>query len=291
MTPSPPPPQGNRLLKRRRTGPAGAAAQTIEDEVRSLLARGFLSMAFQPIIATADGTTVGFEALLRGPRGTALASPARIFGRRRFLAPDLLRQLDLACVEAALRSGRALPKETRLFVNVQWGTMSLDGQELFSLMDTLEVDTRSLVLEISETIDGAHTRAISRCLLPFRSRGARLALDDVGVRYPWLYHLLHLEPDYIKVDRAFVKNVHRLPRKAEMLVGLCDLARRGGAAFIAEGIETPEDARTLADLGIPYAQGFWFGTPKPAEEWLAGEAREKLWRKPLVAIHIPPVRG
>jgi len=168
--------------------------------------------------------------------------------------------------------------------------MSLDGRELFSLMDALEVEPKSLVLEISETIDGAHTRAISRCLAPFRGRGVRLALDDVGVRYPWLYHLLHLEPEFIKVDRAFVKGASRVPRKADLLLGLNDLARRAGAALIAEGIETAEDAATLAALGIPYAQGFHLGTPKPAEAWLAAEARASLWKKPLVPIHVPPTR-
>jgi EAL domain-containing protein (putative c-di-GMP-specific phosphodiesterase class I) len=259
-------------------------------EVADLLARGFFSMAFQPIVRTADGARSGFEALLRGPRGTALASPGTLFGRAPTVAPELLRQLDLACVEAALRSGRALPPGAKLFVNVQWGTMSLDGGTLFSLMDALEVDPKSLVLEISETIDGVHTRAISKCLAPFRRRGVQLALDDVGVRYPWLYHLLHLEPEYIKVDRAFVKGTHRAPRKAGLLLGLRDLAARAGAALLAEGIETPEDARALAALGIPLAQGFFYGSARPAEEWLAAGARESLWSKPLVAIHVPPDR-
>ena len=98
-------------------------------------------------------------------------------------------RLDLACVDAALRSGRALPKETLLFVNIQAGTMSLDSRALFSLMDALEVDPKRVVLEISESVDVERTRAIGRRLAPFRRRGVRLALDDVGVRYPWLHHL------------------------------------------------------------------------------------------------------
>lgn len=263
----------------------------LDAEVLQLLSRGFLSMAFQPIVETASGACAGYEALLRGPRGTVLAKPGLLFGRDAALDPETLRQLDLACVAAGLRAGRALPHDTRLFVNIQWGTMSLDGRELFSLMDALDVEPKCLVLELSETIDGAHMRAISRCLLPFRRRGVQLALDDVGVRYPWLQHLLHLEPEFVKVDRAFVKNVHRFPRKAELLAGLRDLARRAGAALITEGIETAEDGRAVADLGIPYAQGFWLGRPRPAEEWLAADARRSLWKKPLVAIHTPPARG
>ena len=60
--------------------------------------------------------------------------------------------------------------------------MYMDGRELFSLMDALEVDPTRVVLEVSETIDAAHVKAISKFLVPFRNRGVQVALDDVGVR-------------------------------------------------------------------------------------------------------------
>jgi len=262
-----------------RPAPAG-------DEVASLLARGFLSMAFQPIVELSSGRRLGFEALLRGPRGTALSMPETLFGRGHALEDGVLRQLDLACVDSALRSGRALPRGSQLFINIQAGTMSLDGDALFSLMDALEVDPAGVILEISESLDGEHARAIAKSLVPFRRRGIRLALDDVGARYPWLHHLLHLAPEWIKVDRSFVKNVHRNPRMAGILLGLQDLSRRLGARVIAEGVETPEDERTIAELGIPFAQGFRFGRPAPAESWLDGEARRSVWKRPVDAIHV-----
>ncbi len=255
-------------------------------EVVRLLEHGFLSMAFQPIVELASGRRAGFEALLRGPRGTALSMPEALFARGHTLSNEVLRQLDLACVDSALRSGRALPQGSQLFINIQAGTMSLDGSELFSLMDALEVDPKSVVLEISESFDGEHARAIAKCLVPFRRRGIRLALDDVGVRYPWLYHLLHLEPEWVKVDRSFVKGVHRNPRMAEILVGLRDLAHRLGARVIAEGVEGLEDKRAIADLGIPFAQGFHFGKPAAAESWLDGAERRSLWKRPVDAIHV-----
>ncbi len=268
-----------------------AVPDAVDREVARLLAHGFLSMAFQPIVDLATGRRAGFEALLRGPRGTPLSEPGTLFGKGHGLSDEVMRQLDLACVDAALRSGRALPKDSLLFINIQAGTMSLDGLELFSLMDALGVDPKSVVLEVSESLDGEHTRAIARSLLPFRKKGVRLALDDVGVRYPWLYHLLHLRPEWVKVDRSFVKNVHGSPRMADLLVGLRELAGRMGASVIAEGIETQEDARAIAALGIPFAQGFRLGRPAPAEAWLDGPQRRDLWKRPVDAIHVPPRRA
>jgi EAL domain-containing protein (putative c-di-GMP-specific phosphodiesterase class I) len=264
---------------------------SVDEEVSRLLSHGFLSMAFQPIVDLSSGRRAGYEALLRGPRGTPLAEPATLFGKTRGLSDEVLRQLDLACVDAALRSGRALPNETLLFINIHAGTMSLDGRALFSLMDALGVDPRSVVLEISESLDAGQTRAIARSLLPLRRKGVRLALDDVGVAYPWLHHLLHLEPEWVKVDRSFVEKVHDRPRMAELLAGLRDLTGRMGALVIAEGIETPEDARAVAALGIPFAQGFRFGKPAPAEAWLDGRERRDLWTRPVEAIHARPRRA
>jgi EAL domain-containing protein (putative c-di-GMP-specific phosphodiesterase class I) len=269
--------------------PAGPAA---DEEVSRLLSRGFLSMAFQPIVEIETGRKLGFEALLRGPRGTPLSLPGILFGSGRALSGDVLRQLDLACVDAALRSGGALPKGSLLFINVQTGATSLGGGELFSLMEALEIDPKSVVLEISETLaDGARARAIAKRLLPFRRKGVRLALDDVGVGAPWLSHLLHLEPEWVKVDRSFVRNVHRRERMAELLLGLREMAGRMGARVIAEGIESAEDARALSRVGIPLGQGRRFGRPAPAEAWLDRPARRNLWKRPVDAIHVRPRRA
>lgn len=269
-----------------------SAAVAADEEVSRLLSRGFLSMAFQPIVEIGTGRKAGFEALLRGPRGTPLSMPGRLFGSGHALSDGVLRQLDLACIDAALRSGGALPKGSLLFINVQSGTTSLTGGGLFPLMETLEIDPKSVVLEVSETLEGGEqARAVAKRLLPFRRKGVRLALDDVGVGVPWLSHLLHLEPEWVKVDRSFVKNVHRNPRMADLLFGLRELAGRMGALVIAEGIETAEDARALSRLGIPLGQGARFGRPAPAEAWLDAPGRRKLWKRPIDAIHVQPGRA
>ena len=43
-------------------------------------------------------------------------------------------------------------------------------------------------------------------------------------------------------------------------------ALTGDAATIAEGVETPAQAATLQALRCPYAQGFLYARPMPADE-------------------------
>ena len=95
---------------------------------------------------------------------------------------------------------------------------------------------------------GARARSRSACS---RSAGRASASRSTtsASRSRGSHHLLHLEPEWVKVDRSFVKNVHRRPRMAELLSGLRELAGRMGALVIAEGIETAEDARALAAVG------------------------------------------
>ena len=242
----------------------------IDTHVSDLLRRGFYSMLFQPIRETKTGREIGFEALLRGPKGSPLARPGTLFSGQSLLSRRLLRRLDLACIGAALRSGRLIPKTQKLFINVHGDTMSKVAKEesdLFPLMESLEVAPERIVLEISETTDAAHVKSIARLLSIFRKLGVQIALDDVGLRYPWLYHFLHLEPEYIKVDRAFVKNSYCSPRKAIVLRGLLDMAVNAGALVIAEGIESEEDWKAIEDIGVHYGQGFWLGRPSAVTGW------------------------
>jgi EAL domain-containing protein (putative c-di-GMP-specific phosphodiesterase class I) len=260
------------------------------ETLTDLLSRGFYSMAFQPIYETASRRVFGFEALLRGPQGTPLANPARLFHDRGYVPKDVLHDLDLACIGAALRTGRLLQPTSRIFVNVHGETLwrlTRQQKDLFMLLEQLEILPERIVLEISESTDKAHVRLIARSLRAFRDRGMRVALDDVGVSYPWMHHLLFLEPDFLKVDRSFIQTIHGQPRKQELMIALSFMAARMGAKLIAEGVETHDEWQTVADLQVPMAQGFWLGRPLPAESWAGESQMDNRPRAPVGAVFPP----
>jgi len=240
--------------------------------VADLLQRGFHSVVFQPIRRLSNGSLFGFEALMRGPVGTPLAEPSQIF-REGALARPLLHQLDIACFYSAVRLGRLVASQHRLFINMHGETLlrSVSAtDELFSLLDTLRIPPSQLVIEISEMTDRSHVRAIGRSLRRVRANGASIALDDIGSRYAWLHHMLWLEPDFLKLDRSFVRGVARSQRRRDLIAGMIDFARRSGADVIAEGIEHDEELETLRGCGLSLGQGYLLGIPLPAQECLTG---------------------
>jgi EAL domain-containing protein (putative c-di-GMP-specific phosphodiesterase class I) len=104
-----------------------------------------------------------------------------------------------------------------------------------------------------------------------REIGVRMAVDDLGSGTASLSHMARLAPDFIKVDRSLVHDVHLHPYQAALLNALALFADRMGAGYIVEGIETLEELQAVIDADVPWGQGFIFGQPEPLRLMLAAE--------------------
>lgn len=244
---------------------------TKNDEVVSrLLRRGFYSTAFQPIVDLTNTTPVGFEALLRGPEGTPFESPGPLFNNCGEVSAGVLLKLDMACVGSALRTSGPLPGDSMLFINIKSTTLmelAKDQGGLLDLLDELGIAASRVVFELSESMGVENTLEVARCVESFRRHGFRFALDDIGVRSPYLYHLLWMEPEYIKLDRTFIKDVDSFDRKRDLVEGIVMMASKMGTSLVAEGVESQGEFDTLRYLGVGYVQGFFLGMPEVSEKY------------------------
>lgn len=244
----------------------------VQEEVRDLLRRGFVTTAFQPIVQLNTGRVVGYESLLRGPAGSPLANPGYIFGPTSPLSSSLIMDLDAACIAAALRAGRLLVPFGQLFINLHISTLvhMRQMQDHFQkLMESSGIPPEAVVIEISERSTTSTPRALSRVLRTLRKMGYQFALDDFGTAYSGLQHLLWFEPEFIKVDRAFCMGIHRSARKQALMASIASLSKKLGSDVIVEGVESTPELLTLMALDIPMAQGFHFGKPQGALFWTA----------------------
>ncbi|HEY6892172.1 MAG TPA: EAL domain-containing protein, partial [Solirubrobacter sp.] len=122
------------------------------------------------------------------------------------------------------------------------------------------------VVEITENELVSGDPAILRALASLRSRGARLAVDDTGAGYAGLTHVMRLQPDIIKLDRALTTGVDTDPAKAPLISSFVRYARDIDAAVCAEGVETLPELERLADLDVAYGQGY--GIARPSAPWV-----------------------
>jgi EAL domain-containing protein (putative c-di-GMP-specific phosphodiesterase class I) len=128
------------------------------------------------------------------------------------------------------------------------------------------------VLETAALADIAFTSALlERCSV----LGVRFALDDFGTGYSTLTYLKRLPVQVLKIDRSFVHNMLDDVQDRAIVEGVVSLARTFDCVAVAEGVETPAQARALLDLGCEVGQGAGIAAPMPAAE-VARFVRE--WR-------------
>jgi EAL domain-containing protein (putative c-di-GMP-specific phosphodiesterase class I) len=128
------------------------------------------------------------------------------------------------------------------------------------------VDRTRLVLEITETALLKATTVTMSNLAGLRALGIRTSIDDFGTGFCSLSHLRQFPVDALKIAGEFVADSAPGSRSPAVAAAIVALSRSLAIATVAEGIETPEQAERMRDLGCTYGQGYYFARPMPARE-------------------------
>jgi EAL domain-containing protein (putative c-di-GMP-specific phosphodiesterase class I) len=218
-----------------------------------------LSIVYQPIWHVESRRTIGMECLARFSLAP-YRSPDKWFEEA--AEAGLGTMLELAAIRMALADLPSFPEEIYLALNMSPETVL--SSEFPGVLDGMPAGR--IVLELTEHayVDD-YTRLLD-ALGPLRQRGIRVAVDDAGAGYSSLQHILHLHPDFIKLDMSLTRNIDRdLPRRA-LASALIGFARDTGSRIIAEGVETASELLALRALGVEKAQGYFLGRPLPLED-------------------------
>lgn len=239
-------------------------ARSRRHELLEILVHGNVHSVYEPIVDAHALTVFAYEALVRGPAGTRLASPFELFE----VASEegLLFELDCLCRAAALDGAVGFPQGAKLFLNIRPSSFHDPNFQPDALIRTLErcaLAPRDVVFEISEQESIDNYEILREARDAYGKLGFLFALDDTGAGYASLESVAELAPEFIKVDRAFVRGIDEDPVRQTILRALQKLASDLGACIIGEGLDTLEELRTLGALGIPYGQGWLFGKPSP----------------------------
>jgi len=133
-----------------------------------------------------------------------------------------------------------------------------------SLTREAGVDPRWLRFEITESAMMNETGPLVSALKALRKLGSRILIDDFGTGYSSLSYLNRLPVDVLKIDKAFVRDLGQDVARLPIINAVIDMAKQLRLRTIAEGIETPEQAVLLLQLGCDYGQGFLYSKPVSA---------------------------
>lgn len=233
-----------------------------KDEALKRALAGEISTYIQPIVNSKTNNIEGWEMLTRGPSGSKLEMPNKLFSYAK--RKKKVRQLEFACINNSLNAVETLNSNSKAFINI---SSPMFCKNIGVIADYAKnISSCSIVLELTES----HKSNITELIVAanwYRSKGISIAVDDVSSGYDRLKSILYIKPEYFKLERDLIKDCHNDIDKRNMIKSLLLMGDKLGSKVIAEGVETNEELFTLREIGLELCQGFIFSKPFPVKSF------------------------
>ncbi|MBM6998562.1 EAL domain-containing protein [bacterium] len=246
------------------------------------LAKGWITVRYQPVVRAVTSQVCGFEALARweDPELGELAPGAFVpvlEDAHLMLGVDL-RVAEIVAADLAARlaaGGRAAP----VSINVSRHDLGQADmpQRLARIMDEAGVPHGLVKVEITESAAVSDAGLVTDAIRGFHAAGFEVWMDDFGSGYSSLGTLVGMGFDLVKLDMSLTGGVGASTGARVVAAHTVRMAAQLGMKTLAEGIERPEQLRALRDLGCERLQGFYFSKPMRL-----GEVMDALARRGLV---------
>lgn len=243
----------------------------MERDLRSAAESGEFRMFLQSQVLE-NGTIVGAEALMRWQHPTKGLVPPLDFipvaeetGLIVGIGEWIFRQ---ACHTVKRLERRNDP--LRIAINVsprQFRTADFPSR-MEAIMREMDIQPQEVTMEVTEAVFFDNLNQAVATMNKLNGLGVRLSLDDFGTGYSSLSYLQKLPIAELKIDRSFVQDAPTNPNDAALVEAILAVARQRGVDVVAEGVETIDHVNFLKHRGCRLFQGYYFGRPIPAEEFM-----------------------
>ncbi|MBM3106846.1 PAS domain S-box protein [Pseudomonas sp. V1] len=247
----------------------------MESDLRLALARGELTLHFQPQVDARDNRIVGAEVLLRWHHPQLGQQPPSQFIQVLEESGLILEVgswiLDEACDACAgmLRDRLIDAEDFSLCVNISPRQFRQNDfvERVLRSLDDFGLPYKMLKLEITEGIVIQNLEDTINKMRELKRYGVSFAMDDFGTGYSSLTYLKRLPVDALKIDQSFVRDAPQDPNDAEIVRAIVAMARSLDLAVIAEGVEQSEQLEFLERQGCFLYQGYLHSRPLPLSEF------------------------
>ena len=247
---------------------------TLESRLRKALEREEFVLYYQPKVEIISGAIVGAEALIRWRHPElGMVSPMDFIP----LAEET--GLIIPIGEWVLRTACAQIRKwhdagftwMQVAVNMSSPNLAQEGFDkvIEQALGASGLDPRCLELEMTESMLMQHAETTIDMLNRLKATGIKLSMDDFGTGYSSLSYLRRFPLDTLKIDRSFVREITERADDAAITSAILAMAESLKLTVVAEGVETESQAALLRRQGCRYVQGYLFGKPVAADEFLA----------------------
>lgn len=245
----------------------------LQGMLRRAVERNEFVLHFQPQVSLYDGRLTGIEALIRWQHPQrGLVAPSEfiplaeesgaIFAIGQWVLEEACRTWhDLAA------TGLDIPT-----IAVNLSVVQLRQQDFAAqLRQTLaeyRVPREAIEIELTESVF-LETQDALDLLKELGESGSRLSLDDFGTGYSSLSYLKRLPFQKLKIDKSFVGGIGTGKEADALVRSVIGLGHALELTLVAEGVETPRQARFLRQHYCDEGQGYLFARPLPIAELVA----------------------
>jgi|GEM_PF-549386 len=236
-----------------------------------------MRLHYQPRVNIRQGRVVGVEALVRWQhRELGLLLPGSFLPIMK--GHELQCRLDwwvLNQAAKAVAAWREQGMDLAVSINLHPRTILQPAfsDRVMALLKQMALPGNRVELEILESGAIHDLDAVATVMHQCAESGVSFALDDFGTGYSSLNHIRRLPVKTLKIDRSFVRDMLKDRDDFNIVEGVVGLAHAFERDVIAEGVETPEIANRLLQLGCEQAQGYWIAKPMPESaltDWVRG---------------------
>lgn len=243
--------------------------------LKKIMKEETLSTYFQPILDLKTGGNFGYEVLNRPPSSHLFPTTDHFY---HFIGQtDQVFQFERYSRNLSLKrfynkmGGNVSQNDNILFINIHPQVL-IDSNykrgETIQLLEEIGISPNQVVFELTEKQTITDFELFKKVLHNYRFQGFRIAIDDVGSGYNSLKTLVHMKPEFIKLDKSLIQHIDVDTTQQELLSLLLEFANKSGTFVIAEGIETKEELAILRQHKVHFGQGYALG--KPNKEVIPG---------------------
>lgn len=234
------------------------------DILRRAVREDRIEAFLQPIVNVQTGGVMAYEVLGRIRDGDSFV-PAEEFAE---VAEDLglAQELDREVFRRGLAHYTLIVKsqpEIKLFFNLFPSSFKdLDWvRGIPDLVRSSGVPCECVVLEITEREALPNLTQVGLVIEELRANNISVALDDFGSGFSSFMYLKYLAIDYVKIEGSFIRQIVADERDRIMVEHINSMAHQFGLKTVAEFVEDEVTAKIIAEIGVDYAQGYYYGHP------------------------------
>jgi sensor c-di-GMP phosphodiesterase-like protein len=240
----------------------------LKSRIHRLLDAKYIVCMYQPIIELGSGRVVGCEVLARLRDGDQIQLPEKFIPA--VISRELTWELDAAVTKKALDELlKHIPQSVNFRIALNFFPESIKAEQIHRHFQNCLDMARytNLILDIEITEYSMSSTVVKEASL-LRDLGYHVSIDDFGTGYSNLKLLGEVQPDVLKIDKSFVFDMEDNSLRSNLIPQMVSFARAVGAMVVAEGVENEKQERQLKDLGIEFAQGYFYSRPVPIEDFL-----------------------